>query len=394
VLAHLYEDEGPGFVRHLRGMFAVAVWDGRNRRLVLARDPFGIKPLYYRLADGVLSFASELKALVRQPGFSREVDLDALEAFLAFNAIPSPLSIYREVRKLPAGHLLVWDGQAGEAGYTIERYARPGPAAQADLRKAGEEELAEELRARLRDSVRAHLVSDVPVGVLLSGGIDSSTLAALAAEESGYQVSTFTIGFEERGFDERGLARVLAERYGTDHHELVLRPNAAELLPRLAETFDEPFADSSAIPTYLVSQLARSKVKVALSGEGGDELFGGYATYVANWLAPRIAPLARSRGWLGPCSSCCRAPSGRRRGSSTRQSDSLAESICPRWNVTTPGDRCSRPLPGPSFSTRASAGRTTRSTSTGCGTRRPPEHSRSPGCRTSTSASTSSTTCS
>jgi asparagine synthase (glutamine-hydrolysing) len=283
VLVHLYEDLGPSFVDRLRGMFALALWDARSRRLVLARDRFGIKPLYYRRAGGLLSFASELKALPRG-----EVDLDALEAFLAFNAIPAPLSIHRNTRKLPAGHLLVWEG--GEP--RLERFARVAPASASDLRREPEAELAEELRARLRDSVRAHLVADVPVGVLLSGGVDSCTLAALAAQETGEPLRTFSIGFEERSFDELEQARLVATRYGTDHHELVLRPDAAELLPELADTFDEPFADSSALPTYLVSQLAARHVKVALSGEGGDELFGGYYTYVADRLAPRVGPLA------------------------------------------------------------------------------------------------------
>src|SRR5207247_2006749 len=189
VLLHLYEEHGDSFAARLRGMFAVAIWDARRRRLVLARDRFGIKPLYYRDADGELSFASELRA-----------------------------------------------------------------------------------------SVRPHVVSAVPVGVLLSGGVDSSLLAALAAEESSEPLRTFSIGFEERSFDELGDARLVASRYGTQHRELVLRPDAALLLPALAEAFDEPFADSSALPTYLVSQLAASDVKVALSGEGGDELFGGYYT--------------------------------------------------------------------------------------------------------------------
>jgi asparagine synthase (glutamine-hydrolysing) len=289
VLVHLYEERGPRFVEVLRGMFAIALWDGRARRLVLARDRFGIKPLYYRDAGGTLSFASELTALRRQPGFASEIDLDALHAFLAFNFVPAPLSIFRGVRKLPPGHLLAWE----EGGSPrLERYARPAPVAAADVRRDGEEELAEELRARLRDSVRAHLIADVPVGVLLSGGIDSAALAALAAQESSAPVSTFTIGFEEGGFDERDRARLVAERYGTDHHELLLRPNAVELLPAVAAAFDEPFADSSAIPTYLVSKLARTHVKVALSGEGGDELFGGYHTYVADLLAPRVGPLA------------------------------------------------------------------------------------------------------
>ncbi len=285
VLVHLYEQEGLEFARRLRGMFAVALWDAKRRRLVLARDRYGIKPLYYR-ADpgGGLEFASELRALPRG-----EIDLDALEAFLAFNSIPAPLTIFRDARKLAPGHLLVWEG--GEQ--RIERFARPAPAAVGELRDDDEAELIEELRARLRDSVRAHLVSDVPVGVLLSGGIDSSALTALAAQESSEPVRTFSIGFEERSFDELGDARLVAERYGTQHRELVLRPDAALLLPALAEAFDEPFADSSALPTYLVSQLAAQDVKVALSGEGGDELFGGYYTYVADQLALRAGGAAR-----------------------------------------------------------------------------------------------------
>jgi asparagine synthase (glutamine-hydrolysing) len=292
VLVHLYEERGPAFVEDLRGMFAIAIWDARHGRLLLARDRFGIKPLYYRVADGQLSFASELKALLRQPGFSREIDPSALEAFLSFNSIPAPLTIFTEARKLPAGHTLV--AERGEVD--IHRFARPTPVAADQVRTERDEALAEELRGRLRDSVRAHLVSDVPVGVLLSGGIDSATLTALAAAESGYRVSTFSIGFEEQSFDELELARLVAKRYGTDHHELVLRPDAVDLLPRLVDAFDEPFGDSSALPTYLVSQLASDTVKVVLSGEGGDELFGGYYTYVADRLAPRLgraAPLLR-----------------------------------------------------------------------------------------------------
>jgi asparagine synthase (glutamine-hydrolysing) len=284
VLVHLYERDGLAFARRLRGMFAVALWDAPLRRLVLARDRYGIKPLYYRAGADGLEFASELRALPRG-----EIDLDALEAFLAFNSIPAPLTIFRETRKLPPGHLLVWEN--GEV--RLERYARPSPAPAEELREDDEAELIEELRARLRDSVRAHLVSDVPVGVLLSGGIDSSALTALAAQEVAEPVRTFSIGFEERSFNELADARLVAERYGTRHRELVLRPDAALLLPALAEAFDEPFADSSALPTYLVSQLAAEDVKVALSGEGGDELFGGYYTYVADLLALRAGGLAR-----------------------------------------------------------------------------------------------------
>jgi asparagine synthase (glutamine-hydrolysing) len=288
VLIHLYTQHGDGFADRLRGMFALALWDGKRRRLVLARDRYGIKPLYYREAEGELAFASELRALPRG-----EIDLDALDAFLAFNSVPGPLSIFREVRKLQPGHVLTWQDGRSE----LLRYARPAPVPADGVRDDEEAELVEELRARLRDSVRAHLVSDVPVGVLLSGGIDSSVLAALAAEELSEPLRTFSIGFEERSFDELADARLVAERYGTDHHELVLRPDAALLLPALADAFDEPFADSSALPTYLVSQLAAGEVKVALSGEGGDELFGGYYTYAADLLAERAGWTAR---FLGP----------------------------------------------------------------------------------------------
>jgi asparagine synthase (glutamine-hydrolysing) len=283
-IVHLYEEHGLGFAERLRGMFAVAIHDSRRRRVVLARDRYGIKPLYYRIVGGDLRFASEVRALPRG-----EIDLDALEAFLAFNSIPAPYSIFREIRKLPAGHVLVWEN--GEA--RLERYARPGPAPETELREGDEAELVEELRARLRDSVRAHLLSDVPVGVLLSGGVDSAALAALAAQETTGAVHTFTIGFAEQSFDERADARLVAERYGTEHHELLVRPEPELLLRALAEAFDEPFADSSALPTYLVSQLAAEHVKVALSGEGGDELFGGYYTYAADLIADRVAPLAR-----------------------------------------------------------------------------------------------------
>jgi asparagine synthase (glutamine-hydrolysing) len=284
-IVHLYEEQGLDFARRLRGMFAVALWDDRRRRLVLARDRYGIKPLYYRATGGTLEFASEVRALPRG-----EIDLDALEAFLAFNSIPAPYSIFKDVRKLPAGHLLVWE-ESGE--HRVERYAHPAPVQAGELRDEDEAELVEELRARMRDSVRAHLLADVPVGVLLSGGVDSSLLAALAAQETSEAVHTFTIGFAERSFDERDDARRVAERYDTNHHELLLHPDPQLLLPTLAEAFDEPFADSSALPTYLVSKLAAEHVKVALSGEGGDELFGGYYTYTADLLADRVGPLAR-----------------------------------------------------------------------------------------------------
>src|SRR5947209_8062391 len=289
VLPYLYLRDGPEFVAKLRGMFAIALWDRRKQQLLLARDRFGIKPLYYELSDGHLSFASELKALIRQPTFSREIDRDALHSFLAFNSIPAPLSIFAAARKLGAGEVLLC---GPDGALKIERYARPAPAAADELREQPEEELAAELEARLRDSVSAHLLADVPVGVLLSGGVDSSLLTALAASVSSKQVSTFSIGFREQTFNELDLAREVAQRYGTDHHELVVSPEIADLLPKLVAGFDEPFADSSSVPTYLVSQLAAQHVKVVLSGEGGDELFGGYETYSADQLALRVGPLA------------------------------------------------------------------------------------------------------
>ncbi len=288
VLVHLYEEHGEDFAERLRGMFAIALWDARRRRLLLARDRFGIKPLYYRLHEGTLSFASELKALLEQPGFSRQIDPRAVAAYLAFNSIPAPITAFAEARKLPPGTLAVWEG--GELRQ--RRYARPAPVPAERVRRGPAGELAEELRETLRDSIRAHLLADVPVGVLLSGGVDSAGIAALAAGELGEPLKTFSVGFEEASFDELERARLVARRYATDHHEIVLRPDAVELFPKLVEAFDEPFGDSSALPTYLVSELAAGEVKVALSGEGGDELFGGYYTYVADLLAPRIGRLA------------------------------------------------------------------------------------------------------
>jgi asparagine synthase (glutamine-hydrolysing) len=288
VIVHLYEEHGLEFAERLRGMFAIALWDARESRLLLARDRFGIKPLYYRDVDGTLSFASELKAMLEQPGFSRQIDPQAVAAYLAFNSIPAPLTIFAEARKLPAGTLAVWhDGEL-----TQTRYARPAPVDASEVRRRPAGQLADELRETLRDSIRAHLVADVPVGVLLSGGVDSAGIVALAAGEQSEPVRTFSVGFEEASFDELDRARLVAERYRTEHHEIVLRPDAVELFPKLVEAFDEPFGDSSALPTYLVSELAAGEVKVALSGEGGDELFGGYYTYVADLLAPRIGRLA------------------------------------------------------------------------------------------------------
>jgi asparagine synthase (glutamine-hydrolysing) len=301
VLVHLYEERGPAFVRELRGMFALALWDAGRRRLLLARDAFGIKPLYYRNERGVLAFASELRALP-----AGEVELRALQGFLALNRVPAPLSIRRGTQKLLPGHMLVWE-RTGEP--CVECFARPGPVAEEDVRAGREAELTEELRARLRDSVRVQLRADVPVGVLLSGGVDSGALAALAALESGARISTFTVGFEDASFDELRVAKKVAARYDTDHHELLLRPDGS-MLPELAAAFDEPLGDSSALAAYVVSRLASEHVKVVLTGEGGDELFGGYYTYLADVLAARIGSAART---LRPLIDAL--PASERRGS-------------------------------------------------------------------------------
>ena len=290
VLVHAYEQYGPLFAERLRGMFAVAIWDAREQRLVLARDRFGIKPLYYRVAG------RHALVRLRAEGAAPAARLLARDRPRRARGVPRPrdgaraaddLRRHAQAARRPRPDL---DASAKACRSSATRALAPPPAR--ELRTESEDELAEELRACLRDSVRAHLIADVPVGVMLSGGIDSSALTAFAALESSERVRTFSIGFEEQTFNELDKARAVAKRYDTDHHELVLRPNAIELLPAIVEAFDEPFADNSALPTYLVSQLAASHVKVALSGEGGDELFGGYYTYVADYLAPRFGRVA------------------------------------------------------------------------------------------------------
>jgi asparagine synthase (glutamine-hydrolysing) len=281
---HLYEEHGVGFAEHLRGMFALALWDAPRRRLVLVRDRYGIKPLYVRRQGATLAFASELGAIAADPGLTREIDPEALWLYLSRNCVPAPRTILRGVEKLEPGHMLV----AEDGEVRVRRwYRRPLPAAGAEAPK-GAEALANELRWKLEDSVRAHLEADVPVGVFLSGGVDSGTLCALAAGVVSGPLRTFSIGFRERSFDELADARATAARYGTRHTEEILAPDALTLLPRLVEAYDEPFADSSAVPTFLVSELAARDVKVVLSGEGGDEAFGGYEVYLADRLAPLV----------------------------------------------------------------------------------------------------------
>ena len=274
VIAHLYEEEGPACVRSLRGMYALALWDEKRKTLLLARDRLGIKPLYYTYDGARLLFGSELRALLAA-GLEPQLDLQALHDYLSLSYIPAPLSIIRGVRKLLPGHMLLC--QNGEV--RVERYWQVPPPA--DSTNSDDGELAEEIHRLLRESVQAHLVSDVPLGVFLSGGVDSSTVVALMREVTGSKIKTFSVGFPEKSFNELEQARLVARRFDTEHHELMMSPKVAEVVPQLAHFFDEPFGDSSALPVFHLSSFARQSVTVALSGDGGDEVFAGYETYTA-----------------------------------------------------------------------------------------------------------------
>jgi asparagine synthase (glutamine-hydrolysing) len=279
VLVHLYEEHGEAFVERLRGMFAFALWDRERQVLLLARDRLGIKPLFYSTREGRFWFASEIKALLAG-GVDGVMDAQALRRFLTFLYVPAPATIFEGIRQVPPGHTLTF--ACGQASFRQYWSLKPDPEA-AGL---GVPEAEERLLAHLREAVRLHLVSDVPLGVFLSGGIDSSTLVAMMRAVSDAPIRTFTIGYGSGNdsFNELSYARMVADRFGTEHHEEIVEPNAVELLPRIIQAFDEPFADSSAIPNYLVSQTARRTVTVALAGHGGDELFGGYPRYLGQRL--------------------------------------------------------------------------------------------------------------
>jgi asparagine synthase (glutamine-hydrolysing) len=283
VIVHAYEQWGTQAIARLRGMFGLAIWDVKSKSLLVARDRIGIKPLYYADVNGRLYFGSELKSLLEAPDLPRGVDLDALDHYLSFLYTPRDGSIFKAVRKLPPGHLLTW--QNGRLD--IEQYWQL-PAD--EMYSGSEADAVRDLRAVLCDAVRSHLISDVPLGAFLSGGIDSSLVVGLMTETSGARVKTFSIGFDEPAFDELEHARRVARHFGTDHHELVVKPDGVGILDRLVSHFDEPFADSSAIPTWYVSEMARKHVTVVLSGDGGDELFGGYDRYVPH---PRVVAFDR-----------------------------------------------------------------------------------------------------
>jgi len=282
VIAHLYEEEGAGCVASLHGMFAFAVWDLRRRQLLLARDRVGKKPLFYAERDGVLTFASELNALMADAGVPREVDHRALDEYLTFLYVPPPRSAFLAVRKLaPATTLLYRDGRI-----TMRRYWRLDYSRKREVNDLAD--LHEEIRDALRRAVRRRMLADVPVGAFLSGGIDSSAVVAAMAETSPEAVKTFSIGFEHGTFNELPSARLVAERFGTHHHEYVVTPDATELLPSIVRHYGEPFADSSAIPCFYLAELTRRHVTVALNGDGGDESFAGYAHHVSNSLAGQL----------------------------------------------------------------------------------------------------------
>jgi asparagine synthase (glutamine-hydrolysing) len=287
-LVHLYEDHGAGLARELRGMFGFAIWDDRRRRLLVARDRLGIKPLYYWPTRDGVAFASELRALVTLPEFPRTIDPDAVVDYMAVGYVPEPRTIFAGVHKLLPGHLLEW---TRDAGVRTERYWSP---AVAENTRITEQEAVEETRRLLDESVRIHLLSEVPLGAFLSGGIDSSGVVATMARISDRPVRTFSIGFAEREFDESEHAAEVASALGTEHTQLVVRPDAELLFEQVARALDEPFGDPSALPTFLVSYLARRDVTVALSGDGGDELFGGYTRYFELNGARPLPPIARS----------------------------------------------------------------------------------------------------
>jgi asparagine synthase (glutamine-hydrolysing) len=296
-IVHAYEEFGDACVERLRGMFAFALWDGRAERLFVARDRAGEKPLYYTTTrGGAFVFGSELKCLLEHPEVGRETDPSALDAYLTLGYVPEPLSIFRGVRKLEAGHRLVFEkGSVKAESYWDFPTETDDPPRR-------EEEYVEELRARLEESVRMMLVADVPLGAFLSGGVDSSTIVGLMSRATNAPVKTFSIGFREDSFDELKYARLAARHFETDHHELIVTPDICQLVDDLVRHFDEPFADQSCMPTFIVSRLARGHVKVVLSGDGGDELFAGYTRYAVERDRAGFARLPRlvRRGLMRP----------------------------------------------------------------------------------------------
>lgn len=280
IVPHLYEEYGEDFVDHINGMFAIALWDSRRKRLILARDRYGEKPLYYGIFGGKLIYGSEPKSILAHPAVTRELDLDSLRQYLSFDYVPAPRSIYKGILKLPAAHVLtVENGEVKTRRYWNLTFNKNG-------HRPSINESADQLRNLLSDAVRMRLVADVPLGVLLSGGIDSSTVAAFATQHATETVKTFSIGFTEDSFDETRYAREVAAHLQTDHYEEILSvAKAADLISEIGGWLDEPLSDGSLIPTYLLSKFVRKHVTVALGGDGGDELFAGYPMYYGHKVA-------------------------------------------------------------------------------------------------------------
>jgi len=294
VILHAFEEYGESCPEKLNGMFGFAIMDFNSHSLFLARDRVGIKPLYYYFDSKKLVFGSELKSILEIEDVPREIDLEALDNFLTFEYIPAPRSIFKKIAKLPAGHsLLLREGRVQIKQYWDIRF---------DERPTPEADLCEELHELLRDSIKIRLMSDVPLGAFLSGGIDSSSIVALMSQEMNRAARTFSIGFQESSYNESSYARTIANHFKTEHQEFFIEPNAVDLTEKLLAHLDEPFGDFSIFPTYLVSKMAREYVTVALSGDGGDELFAGYDTYIANRIGMAYGKLPRAlrNGVVGP----------------------------------------------------------------------------------------------
>ena len=307
VIVNAFEEFGPDCLKKLRGMFAFAIWNFRDETLFIARDRVGKKPLFYTIAeDGNFVFGSELKTLLVHGEFKREIDIAALDAYLTFGYVPEENCILKNVNKLPPGRFLIFKGgQVTTEKYWDFDYAEP-------QNIKTEAEYAEILREKIRESVKIRLISEVPLGAFLSGGVDSSTIVAMMSQGSDSPVKTFSIGFKEDSFDELKYARIAAKHFGTDHHEFIVTPDLFDLVDELVWHFDEPFSDPSSLPTYMLSKMAREHVTVVLSGDGGDELFAGYSRYVINEKRRGFAKLPRSvrQGVLRSISS--RLPHGAR----------------------------------------------------------------------------------
>ena len=285
VVIHLYEEQGEEFLSSLRGMFAIALWDECTQTLLLARDRLGKKPLFYSvIPEKGLVFGSEIKAILHDPDVKRDLNLEALDAYLSQLCVPAPLTMFQGIQKLPAGHLLICSREKVAVREFWDLHFEP-------MISPRESDLVESLEAILRESVRIRLRSDVPIGAFLSGGVDSSTVVAVMADLLDRPVVTCAVGFQEEGYNELPYAKEVAERFGCIHHEHLIQPDVEDLVPRLVTYFDEPFGDSSAVPTYYVSQIARQYVTVALSGDGGDEIFAGYSRHYLQRLECRLRRL-------------------------------------------------------------------------------------------------------